>query len=99
MVPFLTNSHAMTPFDAPGKQAFRKHCGKRRNCSLRAIFPFPTVFSTHLDNFLPFLSNLKLSSANSFSLEESKICHLVMGLKLQSMAIKRILKINNSWTE
>ena len=23
----------------------RKHCGKRRNCSLRAIFPFPTVFS------------------------------------------------------
>ena len=23
----------------------RKHCGKRRNCSLRAIPPFPTVFS------------------------------------------------------
>ena len=21
-----------------------KHCGKRRNCSLRAISPFPTVF-------------------------------------------------------
>ena len=34
---------------------------------------------TPLDNFLPFLSNLKLSSANSFSLEESKICRLVMG--------------------
>ena len=31
------------------------------------------------NNFLPFSSNLKLSSANSFSLEESKICHLVMG--------------------
>ena len=30
---FLTHSHIMTPFDAPGKQAFRKHCGKRRNCS------------------------------------------------------------------
>ena len=29
----LTHSHTMTPFDAPGKQAFRKHCGKRRNCS------------------------------------------------------------------
>ena len=28
-----THSHTMTPFDAPGKQAFRKHCGKRRNCS------------------------------------------------------------------
>ena len=23
----------------------RKHSGKRRNCSLRAISPFPTVFS------------------------------------------------------
>ena len=22
----------ITPFDAPGKQAFRKHLGKRRNC-------------------------------------------------------------------
>ena len=38
------------------------------------------MFSTCLDNFLPFSSNLKLSSANSFSLEESKICRLVMGL-------------------
>ena len=37
---------------------------------------FPTVFSTHLRNFLPFSSNLKLSSANPFSLEESKICRL-----------------------
>ena len=23
----------------------RKHCGKRRNCSLRAISPFPSVFN------------------------------------------------------
>ena len=38
------------------------------------------MFSTRLDNFFPFLSNLKLSSANSFSLEESKICCLVMDL-------------------
>ena len=29
----LTHSHAITPFDAPGKQAFWKHRGKRRNCS------------------------------------------------------------------
>ena len=27
----LTHSHTKTPFDAPGKQSFRKHCGKRRN--------------------------------------------------------------------
>ena len=26
----------------------RKHCGKRTNCSLRAIFPFPTLFSKDL---------------------------------------------------
>ena len=41
--------------------------------------PFPAVFSTHLESFLPFLSNLKLLSANSFSLEESKICCLGKG--------------------
>ena len=29
-------------------QTNRKHCGKRRNCSLRAIAPFPTVFSKGL---------------------------------------------------
>ena len=29
-------------------QMCRKHCGKRRNCSLRAISPFPTVFSKDL---------------------------------------------------
>ena len=29
-------------------QPARKHCGKRRNCSLRAISPFPTVFSKDL---------------------------------------------------
>ena len=44
-----------------------------------AISPFPTEFSTRLDSFLPFSSNLKLSSANSFSLEESKICRLGKG--------------------
>ena len=32
-----------------------------------------TVFSTRLENFLPFSSNLELSSAYSFNLEESNI--------------------------
>ena len=31
------------------------------------------MFSNLLDNFLPFSLNLKLSSANPFNLEESKI--------------------------
>ena len=29
-------------------QTARKHCGKRRNCSLRVISPFPIVFSKDL---------------------------------------------------
>ena len=40
------------------------------------LFP---VFSTHLENFVPFSSYLKLSSANNFNLEESKICCLGKG--------------------
>ena len=40
-------------------QVLRRHCVKSRNCSQRAIFPFSTVFSTLLVNFLPFTSNLK----------------------------------------
>ena len=42
------------------------------------LVTFPTVFSTRLENFLPFSSNLKLSSANSFSLEACQFCHLVV---------------------
>ena len=68
----------MTPFDAPGKQAFWKHLEKEK-LLVTSNFSFSTVFSTRLDNFQPFSSNLKLLSANSLSLEESKICRLVMG--------------------
>ena len=68
----------MTPFDAPGKQAFWKQWEKEK-LLVREISPFPKVFSTFLNNVLPFLSNLKLLSAKSFNSEESKICHLEMG--------------------
>ena len=37
------------------------------------------MFSTHLEDFLPFSSNSKLSSANYFSLEEYEICCLGKG--------------------
>ena len=50
--------------------------GKRSNCSEQVISPFPEVFSTPFEEFLPFSSNIKLSSANSYSLEETKICCL-----------------------
>ena len=69
----------MTPFDTPGKQAFWKHWEKEKLLVTSNFLSFPLVYSTHLDNFLPFSSNLKLSSAKSFSLEESKICCLVKG--------------------
>ena len=38
-------------------------------------------FSTCLENFVPFSSILKLSSANSETLEESDFCHLGKGKK------------------
>ena len=38
-----------------------------------------TVFFTLLENFLPYSSNLRLLSANSVSLKESKICRLGKG--------------------
>ena len=40
---------------------------------------FPQCFLPVLENFLPFSSNLKLSSANSLRLEESKISRLGKG--------------------
>ena len=43
------------------------------------IAPSPTMFSTPLENFLPFSSNLKFLSANSFRLEVSKMCRLEKG--------------------
>ena len=70
---FLTLSQTSPGFYMSAVPVFWKHCWKRRNCSWQAISHFPTVFSFHSENFLPFSSNLKLSSANSFSFEVSKI--------------------------
>ena len=81
-MPFIESIYCFNPF--PNKPWFLrvcrtslwKHCGKSRIRLYRAISSFPTVFSTLLEKFPPFSSNLKLSSANSFSLEPSKICCL-----------------------
>ena len=40
---------------------------------------FPQYFLSFLRTFCHFLSNLELSSAKSFSMEESKICRLEKG--------------------
>ena len=53
-------------------------------------FSFSHSVFTLLENFLPFLSNLKLLSANSFILEESKICRLGKGLNNRSQLAMNI---------
>ena len=62
------------------------------------ISPFPTMFSTHFENFLPFSSNLKLSSPNFFSLEASEICHLGNGsqkcLEKKQMMVNSIISFS-----
>ena len=68
----------MIPFDAPGKKPFENTVGQGEIARNNNFSFFRSVFYS-LDNFMPFSSNLKLSSANSFSLEESKIWRLVMG--------------------
>ena len=75
----LTISQTSPGFYMSAVQDFRKHCGKRRNCSQLAISLFPRVFSTILENLLPFSSNLRMSSAKSSSLEEFKTGRLGKG--------------------
>ena len=50
-----------------GNKSFENTEGKGETARNEQFLLFP-VFSTHLDNFLPFSSNWKLSSANSSSL-------------------------------
>ena len=56
--------------------SFENIVGKGEIVHNEQFLLFPHCFSICLENFLPFSSNLKLSCANSLSLEESKICIL-----------------------
>ena len=60
---------------------------------------FPAVFSIRLKNFLPFSPNIKLSSANSFSLEESKICRLEKSKKVGKVMKLKVIKPSNTPSE
>ena len=71
----ILNERVLNPF--PNQPCFLHVC--LISLLKRAISLFPTAFSTRFDNFLPFSSNLKLKSANSFSWEESKVCRLGKG--------------------
>ena len=75
----LTPSQTIPGFYMSAVQVLKTLWEKEK---LRAISPFLTVFSTLSGNFLPFSSNSKLLSANSLTLEGSKICCLGKGLVL-----------------
>ena len=72
----LTHSDTMTPFDWSGKEAFKKHCEKRRNCLYKQLLLFPQCFLVFLlyqrQEVLIFVT-FNLSSANAFNLVWSKI--------------------------
>ena len=74
----LTLSQTSPIFYVSAVQVFENTVGKGEIALNEQYLLFP-VFSTRFENFLSFSSSLKLSSANSFSLEESKICHLGKG--------------------
>ena len=75
----LTHSHTMTPMTPLGKKPFENTLGKGEIARNEQFLLFPQCVLPVWIAFMPFSSNLKLSSANSFSLKESKICRLVMG--------------------
>ena len=56
-------------------------------------FTFSAVFSTRLRNFMLFSSNSKLSSANSFNLEKTKICRLGKGKLFSKRQYIRLVQI------
>ena len=70
---FLIIYSIYTHFDASTTGSFRKHCGISRNCSQRAISPFPTMFSTQSDNCTPFVHSFDIIFLFAAELEEPKI--------------------------
>ena len=75
----LTLSQTSPGFYMSAVQVFENTVGKGEIARNEQFLHFPPCFLPVWRAFCHFLSNLKLSSANSFSLEESKICCLVMG--------------------
>ena len=64
----------VNPF--PNKPWFLRVCSTNPFENTEEKGEIASIDFTLLENFLPFSSNVKLSSANAFSLEKSKICRL-----------------------
>ena len=79
---FISKSN-LNPF--PNKPCFLRVCITSLMKTSNFSFPHSVFYK-----FLPFLSDLKLSSVNSFSLEESKNCCFVVW--------ERVKANNLSWT-
>ena len=79
-------------------QVFWKHFWKKEKLLIMSSFSFSHSVFLQFREFSAFSSNLKLSSANSLSLDESKICRLGKGYKVMKNAF-RTLKIcqRSSW--
>ena len=75
IIMFITISQTSPCFYVFAVRILENTVGKREIARNELFLVFP-VFSTLSENFLLFSSNSKLSSTNSFSLEESKICRL-----------------------
>ena len=71
----------------PNKPLFLRVCStsllktlsKREIACNEQFLLFPQCLQTHFENFLPFSSNFKMSSANCLRMEEAKICDLGKG--------------------
>ena len=72
-VTLLTQYHTGQTFIDPNRDAFCKHCGKRRKAGNRHFLLFPQFFSAlHKINF-KFSVTFILLSADAFRLDQSKI--------------------------
>ena len=76
------NPHIIVVCNLVCRISILKTMWEKEKWLVTSYFSFPTVFSSRVENFMSFSSNLELSSANSFSLEESKICLLLKGFQV-----------------
>ena len=73
-----------------------KHCEKRKNCLLQAIFPFLTLFSTLYDTIFLFqilIFHFKMSSAICFNFDKSKFFSSSNAISLLVLSIRRCIKL------
>ena len=69
----LTLSKQTLAFTCLQYKSFENTVGKGEIARNEQFLLFPTVFSTRLENYLTFSTNMKLLSANPFNLDSLKI--------------------------